>query len=144
MTSKGDQQLKYKTSSPEDLKSPSFKEWLSDRNITFIIITILMIYALEKFLKNLHSNIISPTFDKCLTKIGYHAHEKHLHSKLQKVLIDVLELVVVLILLFFISRFIFKHKRTTNIIEQNKTFINSKEETTTRNFCKHCSHCRSN
>ena len=90
----------------------SFKEWLSDRNIAFIIISILIIYALERFAKNLHSDVYLPLFNKCVSKMGCNMQDPN-QMIWQKFLIHILELIVTIFILFIISRFVFKHGRVT-------------------------------
>ena len=107
-------------------QKPSFSEWLTDRNITFIIISILVVYVLERFAKSMHQDIITPAFQKCLSVTGLAPTSKMLgvagtsgqnianHKTWQKVIINVLELSFSVIILFLLSRFVFKHDRPTN------------------------------
>lgn len=110
-------------------KKPSFSEWLTDRNITFIIISILVVYALERFAKSVHQDLVTPAFQKCLSVTGLAPElAPELTSRLasgsenvvvkrktwQKVLINVLELSFSVIILFILSRFIFRHDRPVN------------------------------
>jgi large-conductance mechanosensitive channel len=128
---------------------PSFKEWLSEKNITFIIITILVIYAIERFVKNVHNELIPPVIEKCLNKIGYTPDEKHKRELWQKIMIYILELTFMMLFLFFLSRFIFGHtntnsqtKNNNNINKNDLTFDNNKNDNNNKFSCPHCYHCQ--
>lgn len=91
---------------------PTFKEWLSDRNITFIIISILVIYALERFAKNMHTDVFLPLVNKCTSSLGCDPEKPHMGSK---VVSHVIELTIMIIILFVLSKFAFKHGRVSTV-----------------------------
>lgn len=114
---------------------PSFSEWLSDKNITFIIISILVIYALERFSKNIHNDLVTPLFNMCLEKFGHVPIPSKPRSTVQKILLHVLELSFTVVLLYIVSRFVFKHGRLTtttnsNVNANNNTIICNKKSST--------------
>lgn len=99
-------------------QKPSFSQWLTDRNITFIIISILVVYALERFAKSLHQDLITPTFEKCLAVTGLTRVESAVVKRKtwQKVVINVFELSFSVVILFLLSRFVFRHDRPVNLV----------------------------
>lgn len=109
------QQILSSTSLPKpaekstELKRLSFTEWLTDRNITFIIISILLVWSLERFSKGMHSDLVTPAFRGCFATIGFHAHNPQ-HKTWQRVLTHVFEVSFSLIILYLLSVHAFKHK----------------------------------
>jgi hypothetical protein len=97
-----------------DKEKPSFKEWLTDRNITFIIISILVIYALERFSKNIHTDVVTPMFHQCLLAAGCEPNREN-RPMWQKIILHVTELAFTVVVLYLISRFLFKHGRVITV-----------------------------
>jgi hypothetical protein len=94
-------------------KKLTLPEFISDKNITFIIISILFVYALERFAKSMHTDLVAPTFQKCLMTAGWDPEKIKCstnHQELwKKLIVNTLELTFSIIILFLLSRFIFGH-----------------------------------
>lgn len=87
----------------------SFVEWLNDRNITFIIISILVVYVIEKFAKNLHNDLVTPAFRKCMAVAGWEIKTTVNHPPWKKLIIHILELFFSIVILYSVSKYVFNH-----------------------------------
>jgi hypothetical protein len=91
----------------------SLKEWLNDRNVAFVVISILVVYALERCAKNLHNDLVTPTFHKFLHTCGWDVGCSHEERPIwQKITFHILELLFTILILYVVSRYAIGHGKT--------------------------------
>ncbi len=84
-----------------------FDKWLIEKNIVFIILGAIVLYVLERFAKNLHNDLIVPSCGKLLRTMGI--SDRQDRPTHQKILLHVIELFITILLLYFLSQYIFNH-----------------------------------
>ncbi len=84
-----------------------------DRNLAFVIISIVVLYSVERCIKNIHGDLITPTFQKCLCKLGWNVNVIQERPVWQRVLFHLLELCFTLLMAYFISKYVFGHGRVS-------------------------------
>jgi hypothetical protein len=112
----------------------TFTEWWNEKNTPLIIISILLVYILERFTKSMHTDVVTPIFHECVkTTVGWNPQEiKNSNSKKwKKIVVHFLELAFSIFILFLLSRFVFSHTLSSDKLKQlgqEKTGQKKREE----------------
>lgn len=106
---------------------PSLKEWLTEKEITFVIVTVLVIYVLERLAKGVHQDVFVPFFHKCLTRAGCEMYEER--PWWQKAIIHLLEFSIAIVILYFVSCYLFGHGRKQKDIKEKEKQVDDKDKT---------------